>query len=251
MSLVVIDTDVASTRLRRRVSDALADALAGRVPAVSFVTVCEHTRPRHIGAISTLVAASDGRSLVSAGSDRTIRVWDTTADDADRPSRPEQVTTLSRATNGSWFATADADLVIRLWDPATGTVLRALDPPDGAAWPYLVALDPTTAQRVRGSYRSQRRLDPVTGRHLRRSYRSQQRQRRVVATSPGADWLASIGRFGEVLLWDADTGTVRHSLTGHSEFVWTLAAAPDGSWLASRRYPRTTADLGPGHGRPA
>jgi toxin FitB len=44
VSLVVIDTDVASTLLRRRASDALAQALAGRILAVTFVTVGELTK---------------------------------------------------------------------------------------------------------------------------------------------------------------------------------------------------------------
>ncbi len=44
MSLVVIDTEVASTLLRRRASDALARALAGQVLAVTFVTVGELTK---------------------------------------------------------------------------------------------------------------------------------------------------------------------------------------------------------------
>jgi hypothetical protein len=44
VSLVVIDTDVASTLLRRRATDALAGALAGHVLSVTFVTVGELTK---------------------------------------------------------------------------------------------------------------------------------------------------------------------------------------------------------------
>ena len=44
VSLVVIDTDVASALLRRRASDELARALAGQVLAITFVTVGELTK---------------------------------------------------------------------------------------------------------------------------------------------------------------------------------------------------------------
>lgn len=44
MSLTVLDTDVASTLLRRRTPDHMAGLLAGHVLAVTFVTVGELTK---------------------------------------------------------------------------------------------------------------------------------------------------------------------------------------------------------------
>ena len=44
MSLVVVDTDVASALLRRRTSDTLARQLAGRTIAITFVTYGELTK---------------------------------------------------------------------------------------------------------------------------------------------------------------------------------------------------------------
>jgi predicted nucleic acid-binding protein len=44
VSLVVVDTDVASTLLRRRASDTLARQLAGRTIAITFVTYGELTK---------------------------------------------------------------------------------------------------------------------------------------------------------------------------------------------------------------
>jgi toxin FitB len=44
VSLIVLDTDVASALLRRRAPDALARQLAGHVPAIAFVTLGELTK---------------------------------------------------------------------------------------------------------------------------------------------------------------------------------------------------------------
>lgn len=44
MSVVVLDTDVASALLRRRVSGVLSEALAESIPAITFVTVGELTK---------------------------------------------------------------------------------------------------------------------------------------------------------------------------------------------------------------
>ncbi|WP_250556940.1 hypothetical protein [Pseudonocardia lacus] len=64
MSVIVVDTDVASTLLRRRASDALAGALAGHVLAITFGTVGELTKwtlvrrwgPRSLDTMRTFLA---------------------------------------------------------------------------------------------------------------------------------------------------------------------------------------------------
>ncbi len=65
MSLVVVDTDVASTLLRRRTPDSVARHLAGRAIAVTFVTYGELTKwtlvrhwgPRSLDTMRTFLAA--------------------------------------------------------------------------------------------------------------------------------------------------------------------------------------------------
>ena len=65
MSLLVVDTDVASTLLRRRASDTLARQLAGHTIAITFVTYGELTKwtlvrrwgPRNLDTMRTFLAA--------------------------------------------------------------------------------------------------------------------------------------------------------------------------------------------------
>jgi WD40 repeat protein len=53
-----------------------------------------------------------------------------------------------------------------------------------------------------------------------------------LAYSPDGKCLAS-GSFGEVILWDVDTGKVRGRLDGFADRVVTLAFSPDGKYLAT------------------
>jgi len=61
---VVLDADVASSLLRRRIPDTMARQLAGNVPAVTFVTVGELTKwtlarqwgPRNLATMRTFLA---------------------------------------------------------------------------------------------------------------------------------------------------------------------------------------------------
>lgn len=64
MSLVVLDTDVASALLRRRTPEALSQRLTGQVPAITFVTLGELTKwtlvrhwgPRSLATMQTFLA---------------------------------------------------------------------------------------------------------------------------------------------------------------------------------------------------
>ena len=65
---------------------------------------------------------------------------------------------------------------------------------------------------------------------------------RTVAYSPDGKLLAAGGglpaRQGEIIIWDAATGNVRHTLQGHKDYVYSVAFSPDGKLLASSSYDR-------------
>jgi len=101
VSLVVLDTDVASVLLRRRVPDAMARQLAGIVPAITFVTVGELTKwtlirkwgPRNLETMRTFLAG-----LVELPYDRRVAArWGEIQAYAQLRGRP-------RPTNDSWIA---------------------------------------------------------------------------------------------------------------------------------------------------
>jgi WD40 repeat protein/serine/threonine protein kinase len=56
---------------------------------------------------------------------------------------------------------------------------------------------------------------------------------RCIACSPDGQLLATGGDEGKVRLWDARTGKLRRTLTGHTGRVHRVAFGPDSAWLAS------------------
>ena len=59
-----------------------------------------------------------------------------------------------------------------------------------------------------------------------------------VIFSPNAALLASMSS-REVQIWDAKTGAKKHTLTGHSQAVTSIAFSPDGSALVAGSEDRT------------
>ena len=101
MSLVVLDTDVASTLLRRRTPAALARQLTGTIPAITFVTVGELTKwthVRHWGPRSLATMRTFLAGLVVLPYDQQVAVrWGELQGYAQLRGRP-------RPVNDTWIA---------------------------------------------------------------------------------------------------------------------------------------------------
>lgn len=101
MSVVVLDTDVASALLRKRTPEATAHHLAGHVPAVTFVTIGELTKwtlVRHWGPQSLASMRAFLARMVVLPYDRQVAArWGELQAYAQLRGRP-------RPVNDSWIA---------------------------------------------------------------------------------------------------------------------------------------------------
>ena len=71
----------------------------------------------HTGMVNAVVIAPDGSWLATAGSDRTVRIWDAGgAPRAVLTGHTGTVWAVAIAPDGSWLATAGNDGTVRIWD---------------------------------------------------------------------------------------------------------------------------------------
>jgi WD40 repeat protein len=104
------------------------------------------------------------------------------------------------APDGTWFATVSAETV-RIWDREFATQMPTRSSPADSV--RSVAIAPDGTWLATGGY---------DGRHS------------VLASGDDA---------GTVRIWDRASGTCTASLTEHTDSVWSVAIAPDGTWLAT------------------
>ncbi len=82
----------------------------------------------HEGALNAIVATPDGRQILTAGDDQTIRIWNADDGALERTLSGHEGPVLSLAIhpNGETLLSGSADKTARLWNLADGALIRTL-----------------------------------------------------------------------------------------------------------------------------
>jgi WD40 repeat protein len=156
----------------------------------------------HQNWVRAVAYSPEGRLIGSCGADQTIRLW--MAEDGTPvktlTGHGHEVFAIAFSPDGKMLASAGGDRTLKLWEVDTGTCLNTLT--SHTDWVRSVAFAPRAiAQPGQGN--------------------------------PPSLLLASGGADHQIKLWDAETGTCLHTLTGHSGWVNALSFSADGQLLAS------------------
>jgi len=179
----------------------------------------------HTDAVRGLAFAADGQRLVSAGEDKTLRLWEVPGGrEVHRMARHTAGATCC-AAGGEMALSGSRDQTLRLWDLRNGQELNVFTP--GAGTVLSVALAPDGRLAASAHFDTLLRLwDLNAGRELRR-FHAHKQMVTSVAFTPDGKRLVSGSQDQTVRLWQLDTGLELASAalgTG----VTALAVAPDG-----------------------
>jgi WD40 repeat protein len=149
--------------------------------------------------------------------------------------------------DGQYLVTASSDKVIRIWDWQTGTTVRTIRGqigPGALGRPFAIDLSPDNSTlAVAGWMHANcsrhcggiRFYDFETGKLVK--FRSAHRNiTHNVKYSPDGQWIATGSADGDVMLWDAASQEPFATLKGHKSNIYQVGFTPDSQRLVSASY---------------
>ncbi|WP_203874778.1 nSTAND1 domain-containing NTPase, partial [Planobispora takensis] len=187
----------------------------------------------HAGAVSQVLITPDGRTLISAGRDRSVRLWDVRSGTllARLMGHDTWLKAAALSPDGRTLATGGEDGVLVLWDVPGRARIAALPGHDRQIREIAFSSDGRTLATAGDDHNvvvwdadRRVRLRTLTGHRA---------AVRGVAFSPDGRTLATAGDDRAVLLWDLARQVPPVPLGEHPETAAAVAFSPDGRLLAS------------------
>lgn len=182
----------------------------------------------HESSVFGLAFTADGRSLLSASMDRTLRVWDIAKEQEQIRFVGHQgaVRSLALHSPSGLAVSGGSDGMLNFWDirhPADPLTLDGASPSGGFAF------SPDGQKIVATGYRGQVTVhDTETGKRTL-DFKGHDRAGRVAAFAPDGRWFVTAGGDDTAKVWEARDGSERAALRGHDGGILSVAVAPDGS----------------------
>ncbi|KAI9334205.1 WD40-repeat-containing domain protein, partial [Zopfochytrium polystomum] len=204
-----------------------------------------HVLKGHAGSVCAAAFSADGRTVVTGGSDSSVRIWSVAAAAAAGALPAEQqqrghagrVQSAVFSPDGESVVSASDDKTVRVWSMATGSELLRLE---GHTEGVNCAVFSTDGRLVAsGGWDETVRIWDVSSSSSSSSSTSAMvltghtASVNAVAFSPDAQTVASAGLDDTVRLWHAATGAALRTLTGHSASVASVRFSHDGARVVS------------------
>ncbi|CAE6431161.1 unnamed protein product [Rhizoctonia solani] len=191
----------------------------------------------HTNRLRSTTFSPDGKLVVSASDDNTIRIWDAQSGSSTTKPLKEHTGPVNSAVfspDGACIASGSRDRTILIWDAYKGKPL--IGPLEGHTdWVWSVAFSSEGTRIISGSNdRTVRIWNAQTGVMIGQPLIGHSDTILSVTFSPDGTRIISGSRDKTIRVWDAHTGkTVIGPLEGHLDWVWSVSVSPDGTRIAS------------------
>jgi hypothetical protein len=223
---------------------AVASGEPGKSGFVKLYPAKDPTKPSaeitaHKDIIYTLAFSPDGKTLATAGYDRTIKLWDVASPKKPRLTLKDHsdiVYAVAWHKDGQLLASGSADRAVKVWDTATGKRLYTLG--DATDWVYAVAWSPDGKHLAAGGVDKSIRVWTATadGGTLEHAAFAHTAAVTKLLYTPDGKSLVTIGEDRVIKTWDAATLTEAKTFPAMPDAILAATLRPDGKQLAAGRF---------------
>jgi len=183
--------------------------------------------------VNCAVVCPGGRTAVSGGDDRTVRLWDLGEGENIRvlEGHEDSVSSLAVSPVGGLALSGSHDGTLRLWDLMAGEGLGILGRHDG--WVSCVAISPDGRFALSGGDDGALRLWDLKMGQSRGAIEGPRSGVRALAVSPDGSLALVSGDDAVAYLWDLESSTRLRALEGHESWISSVAISADGRYAVS------------------
>lgn len=197
----------------------------------------------HLGGAHGLAMSADGRILISAGADKTVKMWDWERGELLRTfaAHEQAANGIAITPDGRFIVSVSSDRSLRVWDVETGQCLKSSERHTNSI--SRVALTPDGRTCITASRDGTMRVwDLKDGQAVRTVERAivaagdthyEKFAITDVTVTRDAKFAISSSEEGKIVVWDLATWRPLRTLVGHAKPVWSIAVSEDGTNLYS------------------
>ncbi|WP_246162656.1 NB-ARC domain-containing protein [Brasilonema sennae] len=187
----------------------------------------------HSNSVIALTLTADGKYVISASADNTLKVWDWQTGQELRTlaGHSDRVNAVALTPDGKYVISACYDNTLKVWNWQTGQELRTLAGHSDRV--SAVALTPDCKYVISASFDNTLKVwNWQTGEQLRTLAGHSYWVNALTLTADGK-YVISASRDNTLKVWDWQTGQQLRTLEGHSDWVNALTLTADGKYVIS------------------
>jgi len=188
--------------------------------------------------VNSLVVTYDGKCIISASTDNTIKIWDVETGKLLRSlmGHSTRVGYVELTPDSKYIISASRDHSIKIWDIRTGELLRTLL--GHAGFVEVFTITPDGKYIISGSYDRTLKIWDIESGVLLQTLKGHSDYINSVVVSNDGKRAASISADQTLKIWDLENGFLLYTLANpndysNSFYIKTIALTPDGRFVIS------------------